>query len=136
MPQSMTLRQEGARGFTLIELMVVVAIVGILGAIGYPSYTQYLVKSHRKAAQVYMMELAQAQSQYLADSRSYAASEGDLGMSTPAAVSAKYTIAITLTEGPPSSFSITAKPVTGGSQANDGTLTLNSAGTRTPAAKW
>lgn len=135
MSRPLTMRRARSAGFTLIELLVVVAIIGILSAIAYPAYGKYLVKTHRSAAQVHLMELAQAQSQHMADSRTYAASVGDLGMTTPAAVSAKYTITIQLKEGPPSSFTIFAKPVSG-PQFNDGELSINSAGTRTPAAKW
>ena len=124
-------------GFTLIELLVVVAIIGILSSIAYPAYGKYLVKTHRSAAQVHLMELAQAQSQYMADSRSYAANVTDLlAPGTPAAVAEKYTISIELAEGPPSSFKIIAKPVLGGTQAADGDLSINSAGARTPAGKW
>jgi type IV pilus assembly protein PilE len=138
MSLSTTIRRIKTRasGFTLIELMIVVAIVGILGAVAFPAYGKYLVKSNRAAAQVHLMELAQAEAQFLADSRSYAASVADLNLKTPAAVSAKYTIAIALADGPPSSFTITATPIAGGSQASDGTLSINSAGTRLPAAKW
>ena len=138
MPHARTLRhaRAPAPGFSLIELMVVVAIIAIIAAIGYPTYTKYLVKTNRVAAQVHMMDLAQAQAQHLADSRSYAASVDDLGMTTPAVVSAKYTIKIALTEGPPSSFKITATPVAGGSQVADKELSIDGAGTRSPADKW
>jgi type IV pilus assembly protein PilE len=135
MPRALTMRRPAA-GFSLIELMVAVAIVGILGAIAYPSYTSYLVRNNRSAAQVHLMELAQAQSQYMADSRTYADSVAGLGMATPAAVSGKYAIAIRVEAGPPSAFTITATPLAGGAQVRDGALSINSAGTRTPAAKW
>jgi type IV pilus assembly protein PilE len=48
-----------ARGFTLIELMIVVAIVGILAAIAYPSYTEYVRRTHRTEIAGLLMEQSQ-----------------------------------------------------------------------------
>lgn len=124
------------RGFTLVELMVAVAIIGILAAIALPSYNQYVVRSNRAAAQSYLMELSQAQAQYLADTRSYAGSASDLGMTDPGPVSAKYEVKITLVEGPPQGYTITATPKTGSTQGADGALSIDHAGVRTPSAKW
>jgi type IV pilus assembly protein PilE len=123
------------RGFTLIELMIVVAILGLLAAVAYPAYGRYLVNGNRAAAQSHMLELALAESQYFADTRSYAGTVGALGMTTPTAVSSKYTISIATTASPPT-FTITARPVVGSSQAAEPDLTINNAGTKTPGGKW
>lgn len=51
--------KNNARGFTLIELMIVVVIVGVLSAIAIPSYRQYVVRANRSVAKADLMELRQ-----------------------------------------------------------------------------
>ncbi|KPY96418.1 type IV pilin protein [Pseudomonas tremae] len=53
-----------SRGFTLIELMIVVAIVGILAAIAYPSYTEYVKRTQRSAIASLLSEQVQALERY------------------------------------------------------------------------
>ncbi|RMA82385.1 type IV pilin protein [Umboniibacter marinipuniceus] len=124
-----------AKGFTLIELMLVILIIGILAAIAMPQYDDYVTRTNRTAAQQYMLELASAEQQYLLDSRSYTSTIANLGVSEPSAISGVYTVTIAVSAGPPR-FVITAKPVAGTTQASDGDLTINQLGVKTPAAKW
>jgi type IV pilus assembly protein PilE len=60
------------RGFTLIELMIVVAIVGILSSIAYGSYQSSVAKSRRQAAQGCLVELAQYMERSYTSNMSYA----------------------------------------------------------------
>ncbi len=63
---------QASKGFTLIELMIVVAIIGILAAIAYPSYQEYTAKSRRAAAKSCLLEIGQALERRYAAASSYA----------------------------------------------------------------
>lgn len=123
------------RGFTLIELMVTVLIIGVLAAIAYPNYTEYLKRGHRVAAQTHMLELAQRQQQYFLDTRTHSSTLEDLA-ATPESVSDFYTLTVVVDANPPPSFVITATPKASTVQANDGVLTIDNTGNKTPADKW
>ena len=131
-----------AKGFTLIELMIVVAVVAIIAAIALPQYQQYVVRGNRAAAEAFMMDVANREKQYLLDARSYAIDGGttalaQMSMTLPNNVSNNYTLTVTVPVVTPApSFTITATPVAGSKQANDGTLTLDDIGNKGPTGKW
>jgi len=62
---------QNNRGFTLIELMIVVAIIGILAAIAYPSYQESVAKSKRADAQGALLSLASALERHFTETNSY-----------------------------------------------------------------
>jgi len=62
---------QNQKGFTLIELMVVVAIVGILASIAIPSYTDYVKKGKAAEATANLADLRVKMEQYYQDNRTY-----------------------------------------------------------------
>ena len=112
------------RGFTLIEMMIVVAIIGVLAAIAYPSYQQYVIKSKRTDMMSEMHNIAnQIESRKLAQGRYSNALITGLDGNYPRQNSL-YTVAITpnpLT----SEWTITAETIDDTQIDGDGTLTLN-----------
>lgn len=125
---------QQARGFSLIELMIVIVIIGVLAAIALPNYQQYVRRSNRVAAQAEMMDIANREKQYLLSNRAYTSSAANLGYALPADLSSRYSYAITLGGGSLPSYVITFTAI--GSQAADGNLRLTSGGDKSPPDKW
>ena len=132
------------RGFTLIEILVVMVVIGILAAIAVPSYNSQLRRGTRSAAQALMMDIANKEQFYLQSQRTYldcaspCTNLSALGISAlPQEVSNFYTLRIDKDDvATPPTFIITASVKSGTRQTVDGDLTLNSAGTKTPPSKW
>ncbi len=117
-------------GFTLIEVMVVVAIIGILAALAYPSYSDQVVRSRRAAAAGCVQEAALFVERFRTTNMTYAGAEAALpACSTD--VTAFYTLAAVTTA---TTFTVTATPIAGGPQAlKDGlclALSINQRGVR------
>jgi type IV pilus assembly protein PilE len=121
------------QGFSLMELMIVVVAIAVLATIAIPTYRDYVIRSHRRAAQSVMMDIATREQQFFVANRTYA-STSELEYSLSPEVDENYEFDIDVDAGPPPSFEITFTPE--GGQAGDGDLTLDSNGVKSPAAKW
>lgn len=127
------------RGFTLVELLVVMAITAILLAVAVPSWQSQVRASRRADAIDALANLQQAQERWRGNNPAYADSVGDLGLSATT-TGGHYTLAISDAEA--AGYTVTATAVSGSSQADDGdcaTLTLVVAGgaaTPSPTACW
>ena len=123
------------QGFTLIEMMIVVAIIGVLAAIAYPSYQQYVIKTKRTDMMSEMQNIAsEIESRKLAQGSYSAISAGiktDFAIEYPRQGTALYDVTINpVTLTPPDNtltakWLITATPKANGQMANDNILSLN-----------
>jgi len=120
------------RGFTLIELMIVVAVVGILAAVAYPSYQRYIENSRLVDAKGVLLEAAQYMEREYTTNNQYPASLPPSLQSAPKdSGTAHYTITVNLPDS--QSFTLTATPA---ASTSCGNLTLTHTGQRTPANCW
>lgn len=125
-------KRKAVKGFTLIELMIVVAIIAILGAIAFPSYQDQVRKTRRATAQGDLMELASFMERSFTENNTYVGAVIPFAQS-PRSGTAYYTIANVIAAGPPSTFTLTATAQGAGGQSSDGcgNMTLNQAGAKT-----
>lgn len=87
------------KGFTLIELMMVVAIVGILAAIAYPNYTEYILKSSRTEGKSHLLAAMQAQERHYSQAMSYTDDFDKLPGINELSATEKYRLSIDKCEG-------------------------------------
>lgn len=130
------------RGFTLLELLIVVALIAILAAIAFPQYRDYVIRSNRATAKSLLTQVADRQEQFYVANKSYSNNLATLGFpanpffvnrsgqATSALAEALYRIE--LEEPTATTFRVAAIPLN--QQAEDvrcTKLTLNHAGQRT-----
>jgi type IV pilus assembly protein PilE len=82
------------KGFTLIELMVVVAVIGILAAIAFPSYAEYMRRSRASTAVAEMATYSIRMEQFYLDRRNYG-SETACGVAPPTAQNYEFACVLT-----------------------------------------
>lgn len=126
------------QGFTLIEMMIVVAIIGILAAIAYPSYQSYVERTRRGQAQADLLELVQFMERRYSNGFDYRKADGsapDLPFTVsprednPAAYDLSFSGNVTA-----SAFTLQAVPRSIQSGDDCGTMSIDEQGNRTAAS--
>ena len=132
---------EKNTGFTLIELMIVVAIVGILAGIAYPSYQDSVRKSRRADAKAALMGFANAMERHFTVKNTYLGAAGtpanpaDTGAprifatKSPLDGATKY-YDLTIHEATPTTYKLRATPIDPGPQKGDGFLQITNTQSR------
>lgn len=121
-----------SRGFTLIELMIVVAIIGIIASVAYPSYVEYVRNTRRATGTGCVVEMTQFMERYYTSKMTYA------GAALPAcdgSISTFYTVEFA---ADPTANAYSIRAVPSGAQSEDrcGTLSINQAGTKTSSSSY
>jgi type IV pilus assembly protein PilE len=138
-------KNSGSAGFTLIELMIVVAIIGLLAAIALPSYQSYIARGNRAAARAQLSQAAQYMQRFYAANDRYDADRTGAQtiwatmppalMKAPTEGTQLYEISNTganASSATQSTFTLIMRPLTTASMANDkcGGFTLTQAGVK------
>ena len=130
-----------ASGFTLVELMIVIAIIGILAAVGYPAYTSYVTKANRADAIGGLLTLAGRMEEYYVNNDTYVGATVATLYGGTTTQEGLYTL--TMTPDPTAfAYTLVATPVPADRDPECKTLTLNqlgqkgSTGTATTAECW
>lgn len=124
---------ERMRGFSLIELLIVMGIAAILAALASQSYSRYVLRSHRTDAHHTLMAIAQAQERWYATYNRYTDDLSKLGYADAAlSPNGYYEMAMSVMDDDGQGFIATATPV--GPQRNDvcGSLSIDHAGRKLP----
>lgn len=120
-------RQQG--GFTLIELMIVVAVIGILSAIAYPSYAEYIRRGHRAEARAGLLQAQQWLERAATATGTYPAAAA-FPATLKKVPNDRYDLTYAPAGNPVATFTLTATPK--GAQTGDkcGNYTLTNTGLR------
>ena len=103
---------KNEKGFTLIELMIVIAIIGILAAIAIPQFSAYRTRSYNSSANADLRNACTAQEAYFVDEGTYTSSVGNLTGSAYGLYTSK-DVTVTCNSGTPIYYNMSARNSSG-----------------------
>ncbi|WP_071873200.1 type IV pilin protein [Atopomonas hussainii] len=128
------------KGFTLIEIMIVVLIIGIISALAYPGYANYVLRAGRADGQAMLSSIMQAQERYYSQNQTYVTNLGSGGLGFGVAQNAavpsedkRYNITAAACSGSTIANCVVLTATRTGAQLTDsacGNLSLDSRGTK------
>lgn len=129
------IQKSSQAGFTLIEVMIVVAILGILSAIAFPSYQEHVRKARRVDAQTALMELSQFMERYYTSNGRYLSTQNKaptLPFTESPKDSTSKSYRLGFADDSPTASGYVLEAVPQGAMLNDtcGTLTLSNTGAK------
>ena len=123
-------------GFTLIELMIVVAVIGILAAVAYPSYTDYVAQSARAEAYTSLLRVANLQEQFYLDNRAYTEDMNELSLGADPFITDNEFYSIDSTGIAGYVVVATAQGIQATRDSGCGTIQITDTGAKTPTECW
>jgi type IV pilus assembly protein PilE len=128
-------KQRFKRGFSLIELLIVLVIIGILTSIAYPSYREYITRARRSDGQAALLDLASRMERYYSENNTYQTATIGTGgttdvLSTNSSPETWYTLSIITATNAAYTLQATPTGIQGTTDTRCQSLTINNLGAK------